>query len=542
MKTFILLILLLLPHGAAAEGVADRVPNPWGSPFDAPPPRSNLKPPPWMEFSGRFRLRGLLLSNLDLGRGLTPTTGLTVAGTRATAGETVTGADLGLLLDPVIRVGSEVRIGVRVGILERLALGSTPDAYPATPDAAMPTASSSQTAPVHGINSIRDSLLVHHLWLEWQSPIGLFAAGRMPSDWGLGIVANSGSCLDCDYQQAADRVAFATSLWDHVWAVSFDLDATGAPAGSGTNPATSFHDLTNRDDVRTVTLAISRYALPEVARDRLRRGSTSLQWGLAGSARWQGQDLPGYYFTAPGDWKGYADEDEFIRRGLNAWLVDGWLRFLHPRFHVEAEAVWMWAKMDNASMAAGMDLGRITSMQWGGVLRGGFLPIPSLDLRVEVGVASGDPAHGFGVRPGSAWDPKPGDVDGAQTDFLGDRRVDNFRFNPNYHVDEILWRRIIGTVSDGIYLRPEIRWSPARWFRLDASVVYSRALYAESPPGLARDLGLETILAARLSGLNGLFLHMAVAYLHPLDGFRNVVTGATPTGAWSLRVLAGVRF
>ena len=431
---------------------------------------------------------------------------------------------------------------MRIGLLEGLALGSTPESYPASAEAAMPTASTSQTSPLRGVNSVRDAIAIHHLWLEWASPIGLFSGGRMPSDWGLGVVANSGACLDCDFQQAVDRLAFATSLWDHVVAVAFDLDAVGAPGGAGQNPALSFHDLTDRDDVRTISLAVSRYQPQDMVRDRLRRGSASLLWGLAGSYRWQGEDLPGYYFTDPEEWDGAVEEAEFIRRGLGAWLVDGWLRYLHPRFSVEAEAVWMWASMDNASVAAGMDLGRITSMQWGGVLRGAFRPIPALDLRLEAGVASGDEAFGFGVRPGSAWDPKPGDLDGAQADFLRDRQVNNFRFNPNYHVDEILWRRIIGTVTDAFYLRPEVRWGPADWCRLDAAVVYSRALYAESAPGLARDLGVETIVVARFYGLDGLFFHLAGAYLHPLDGFRNVVTGVAPTGAWSLRALAGVRF
>ena len=43
-------------------------------------------------------------------------------------------------------------------------------------------------------------------------PIGILAAGRMGSHWGLGMLANGGDCLDCDAGDAADRIAFVTPL------------------------------------------------------------------------------------------------------------------------------------------------------------------------------------------------------------------------------------------------------------------------------------------------------------------------------------------
>ena len=35
---------------------------------------------------------------------------------------------------------------------------------------------------------------------------GLIAAGRMPNHWGLGILANSGDCIDCDFGDSVDRL------------------------------------------------------------------------------------------------------------------------------------------------------------------------------------------------------------------------------------------------------------------------------------------------------------------------------------------------
>lgn len=525
-----------------AQDARQHVPNPYGEPIEETEPASR-KPLPWLELHGQFRLRGGLLGNSDLGRGPLPTTGLLLNGAGSgSQGETVGTTDMRFLFDPSIVVGPEVRIGMRFGLLENVTLGGTPSSYPASSDFPMPSASSSQTPPTAGINSLSDSIVLHRLWVEWLSPVGLLVAGRMGSDWGLGIVANSGSCIDCDVQQSVDRVGWVLSLYDLLWMVAFDYDASGASLGNSGRGLSGPLDLTDRDDVRTFSFALSRTLTPEMAHGRVRRGRVAWMWGVALSYRWQAEDLPGYYYTDIEEWEGSAESGEFVQRGMKAVLVDGWIRVWHPRFRLEGEGAWMWSRMDNASMMAGIDMGEVTGNQWGGVLRGSFLPWPQLECRFEGGIASGDDAWGFGVDPGSSFSPQPGDLDGAQTDFDTDRTVDNFRFNVNYHVDEILWRRLIGTVSDGLYLRPELRYKPSSWLRLDAAVVYSRALFAQSTPGLARDLGIESILAATLSGRDGLFVRGALAWLHPLDGLRNPLTGASPQDAWSLRAIAGVRF
>lgn len=535
-------ILLAPVWVARAQDTRLPVPNPYGEPLEEELPVFR-KPLPWLEMHGQFRLRGTVLGNMDLGRGPLPSTGLLLNGAHpATAGETVGTGDMRILFDPVIVVGPEVRIGMRLGLLENMVLGGTPTGYPSTSDVAMSSASTSQVPPRAGVNSLRDSVALHRLWVEWLSPVGLLVAGRMGTDWGLGIVANSGSCIECEVQHSVDRLGWVASLFDLLWVIAFDWDSSGATLGVAGGGSGGPLDLTDRDDVRTISVAISRFLTPDTARGRLLHGRTALMWGVALSYRWQGEDLPGYAATKPTSWKGYAEDGEFVVRGLDAFLVDGWIRFWHPRFKVEGEGVWMGSAMDNPSMLAGIDMGRITGNQWGGVLRGAFLPWPFLEFRVEAGVASGDDAWGFGVDASASQIPKPGDAQGLQADFLRDRTVDNFRFNANYHVDEILWRRLVGTVSDGFYLRPELRYRPASWVELDAAVVYSRSLYAQSAPGLARDLGVESIVGSTLSGRDGLFLRGVVAWLHPLDGLRNPLTTQAPENAFSLRAVAGVRF
>jgi uncharacterized protein (TIGR04551 family) len=538
----LLLLFALVPGPLAADVTGPQIVNPYGALIEAPVARC-ARPLPWLELAGQFRLRGSLIGTLDLGRGPLPSTGrLLGGGGPATAGETVGTADMRFLFDPTIVVGSAVRIGMRFGFFENLVLGSTPAAYPASPHVPMATASTSQVPPRAGHNSLSDSVVLHRLWLEWLSPIGLIVAGRMGSDWGLGMVANRGSCWDCDVQQVVDRVGLVVSLFDLLWLAAFDFDASGAPLLADQGRTRAPQDLTDRDDVNTVTLAVSHIMTPEMAHGRLARGGTAFLWGLAAAYRFQQEDLPGYYFTDFGEWKGFAEEGEFVKRGMQAVLLDGWFRLWHPRFRIEAEAAYLWTRVSNASLMAGLDLKGVSGHQWGAVLRGAFLPRAGWELRLEAGVASGDRAWGFGANPGSVAAPQPGDLDGAQTDFARDRTVNNFRFHPNYHVDELLWRRIVGTVTDAFYLRPEVRYAPLEWLRLDLALVYSRTLFAESAPGLARDLGVETIFAVNVVGLDGLFGRVVAAWLHPLAGFRNPHTGQSAAGAWALRAAAGVRF
>jgi HAD superfamily hydrolase (TIGR01509 family) len=57
----------------------------------------------------------------------------------------------------------------------------------------------------------------------------------------------------------------------------------------------------------------------------------------------------------------------------------------------------------------------------------------------------------------------------------GDTTVDNFRFSPDYHLDLVLWRRILGQVSDAVYVKPTVRLGPFgtvnHHFTLDVSLI-----------------------------------------------------------------------
>jgi uncharacterized protein (TIGR04551 family) len=141
----------------------------------------------------------------------------------------------------------------------------------------------------------------------------------------------------------------------------------------------------------------------------------------------------------------------------------------------------------------------------------------------DAGYASGDPSPGFGVvqRPGAPA-PKAGDLDGPQAYPPRDRRADNFRFHPDYRIDRILFREIIGAVTDAAYLKPHARWlmlkSPAFDVALSASAVASMAMYASSTPGGKRPLGVELDPSLTYRHRDGFSLALDYAVLFPLAG------------------------
>ena len=136
-------------------------------------------------------------------------------------------------------------------------------------------------------------------------------------------------------------------------------------------------------------------------------------------------------------------------------------------------------------------------------------------LGFETGGATGDQAEDPSTYLNYRWKlvPQP----------TGDRALTDFKFSPDYHVDEILFRRIIGTVTNAVYVKPQMTYwldlAERRQVGLSAAFIYSMAVEPVSTPGNAFPYGVEMNL-----GLN---------YRNPADGFYGGVTWGVlwPLGA-----------
>ena len=110
-----------------------------------------------------------------------------------------------------------------------------------------------------------------------------------------------------------------------------------------------------------------------------------------------------------------------------------------------------------------------------------------------------------------------------------DNRIDNFRFHPDYRIDRILFREIIGTVTDAVYVRPHARArrccaiaagdAPRRASRGIASWAVDREHSTPSgdAPARRRDRSRASSYASR----DGFGAALEYAVLFPLAGLDN---------------------
>lgn len=438
---------------------------------------------PELEVHGYLRTRGQLLYNLDLDRGLTPSGAplfpVPLADPR---GQLLTHADLRLRMDLAAYVPSApLSVKLRLDFLDNLTLGSEPDGVPGV--------AVSQRAA-------EGAVVVRRAYGEWLSPFGLLVAGRTGAHWGLGMLSNGGDCLDCDSGDAADRVAFLMPTLGHIWALAYDHSGSGPLVTRGGGTARVI-DVDPSDNVRSFTFALLRWRDDVSLRRRSAAGKLTFDYGVSLAYRWQPNDVPASYLPIAAGADPGLTVAQVVPRDLRAGVGDVWLRLVGPGLRLELEAAAVFADVGEASLIPGVLLGGpVTTRAFGLAFESEVGPASApWRAGVDAGFASGDDAPGFGVRgdvTGAA--PQPGDLDGAQAAPPRDTSADNFRFHPDYHVDRVLFRELIGTVTDAVYVRPHITWQrdvgPAT-LSASLAVVASWAVEAASTPGGEGALGVE---------------------------------------------------
>jgi len=485
-----------------------------------------------LELHGQLRLRAELLHNLDLDRGLTPSgSPLFPVPLSDPTAQTLTHFDMRLRADfAAYAPGQGLAVKVRLDLLDNVGLGSLPDG--------VPSATSSQRSP-------SDVVHVERAYGEVLTPLGVLAAGRMGSQWGLGMLANGGDCADCDGGDSADRVAFVTPVAGLVWAAAFDLSSSG-PFVPRANARRTV-DLDPADDALTLTFAVLSFRGDRARTRRQRAGKSTFDWGAYASHRWQSRDVPGSYI--PTAQPVPLTPAQSMARGFRAIALDGWARFTAPWGRLEAEVALLAATIDQASLVPGaLYRDPVQSLQLGAALETDIGdPDGPFGVGLDAGYASGDPAPGFGAFPAPGQTaPRPGDLDGPQATPPADTRVDNFRFHPDYRVDRILFREIIGTVTDAVYLRPHVRVRIARAgpgeLAASLAAVASWAVEPNSAPGGESPLGVEIDPTIAYVTRDGLSAVAEYAVLFPLGGLANAAADLSPRPAQLFRVRLGMVF
>jgi uncharacterized protein (TIGR04551 family) len=223
--------------------------------------------------------------------------------------------------------------------------------------------------------------------------------------------------------------------------------------------------------------------------------------------------------------------------------VDAFGRWVSKKVEIEAEAIGIFGKIGNVGFDPTAADVPANITQAGGMLRGHYKIGDAGRIAVggEFGIASGDAAPGFGNFPGrcnyslAPTDPNRctgvapvGAIDGNQTG-ASNPTLNNYRFNPAFQVDLILWRRILGTVTDAWYLKPTFKWDVLDGLQVAAQIVYSQAIFASSTPsGVNKPLGVELDLGVKYQSDDGFIFFLDYGLLRMLSGFDwvNTTSGA----------------
>lgn len=503
----------------------------------------------FLQLNGYLRFRSDLFDSLDLRRFPSGNTGgslfpVPIIGSAGSEPRgTITSANMRFRLEPTLNVSEQVRVRAQIDMLDNLVLGSTPELSSFTPTH---FDSQGQVPPANGVNSDRSSIAVKRAWGEVQTPLGLLSFGRMPNAWGMGILANAGRGIDDDFGDTVDRIQFAIPVGQTPLGRLTVIPILDFVAGGVTSAALSQYrglgqpfDRDQGDDARSLGIKVLRLDSDDELKHKLDKGLASFNFGAWYAYKTQTFDFPGATVGAT------PAPTDVVRRAAFAHVIDLWARLETPALHLEAEAAAILGEIGNAGSPGGPVVGPVLLRQFGGALNAAAkLSKGKVRVGGELGVASGDRNPGFGYYPGI--DPQYG---------TGDRVVDvrNFRFNRAYRVDSILFRQLLGGITDAWYVKPTLRWEFLEGLAATAQILYAAAMYASSTPSYNPDapraahgaLGLEGDVGLSYASDDGFFAWASYGILFPFDGFNyaaGTVPGPSISRAHALRAGLAVRF
>jgi uncharacterized protein (TIGR04551 family) len=270
-------------------------------------------------------------------------------------------------------------------------------------------------------------------------------------------------------------------------------------------------DLDDNDDVNQWVVVLARIDSPEDFQDLRDQGELAINYGAYFVYRTQNWDQRGVNLGAA------PDPALFEPRSAKAYIPDAWVKLGHKKFEAEAEAVAVIGSIGSlADVGVNLPMGEesFKVRQYGGVARIGYkLLDDSLRLGAEVGYASGDqwdnsPQGSTNVRDARTL-PGPDDVS-----------INAFRFDFDYEVDLILFRELIGTVTNATYVKPTLAWDITDRITFKTQLVMSFANKPVATPGNGLMYGVE--LDGDLGYRNeGFFAGISYGVLFPLGAMNH---------------------
>jgi uncharacterized protein (TIGR04551 family) len=444
------------------------------------------------------------------------------------------GGNLRLRLEPTINVTDQVRVHTQIDVLDNTFMGSTPDSLVSatrpgdrTNKAAIGALYTTQDPPEIGRNGYMSSIRAKRAWGEVDTEFGSLTFGRMPWHFGRGMTFNSGACQDCEGGTTVDRVMASTQIYGHQVALSWDWGASGPQMGLTDIGRRDLEgpplDLSQEDDVFQLTASLQRYDDERRFRERVDFGDVAVNYGLQLVYRRQNSEATSLSTetTTPGlsmpgtptmlNGAALTRDDFAVTQDVNAtvFIPSLWFKLGWKILTVEAEASAVLGSIGKPGVLSGATAAPKLKLQSFGWVLATELRLyrNAFFLGFETGGATGDQAENLQSYLNYRWK-------APVQQPAGDTKLQDFRFNPDYQVDQILFRRILGTVTNAVYFKPSLTYwldlVETRQVGLSAALIYSLAPVKVSTPGNSLSYGIE---------LNG-----GLSYRNPGDGFYGGVT------------------
>lgn len=537
------------------EGVAEAAPKTPGllpTTPALPPPKGRRKRWKLFELDGYFRLRTDWFKNFHLGFQDNPDLGGAPFPRALGCGSAVTGrpcdnslssANMRLRLEPTLNLDEGTSVHIQADVYDNLVLGQTPfgedlsGVYDDTNPPPLGAFGTDQEPAVRGKNSDRDAILVKRAWAEVAVPLGILKFGRMPNHWGLGIYANGGGYdpingtydYDADYGDTVDRVSFSAVIPGTPLRAMIASDWSLTRLVSNQTTANKGHeghpfDLDDSDDMNAWVGVISKMDSPQEFRDTVDRGDVAFNYGVYFEYKTQSWDDDLRGFTLGGD---LDAANRFVPRDLKTYTPDVWAKLGIGPLLVEGELLAQFGTikhLDDYGITAEQKIrkfGGVGRMTWKGVEG-------KLRLGLEGGFATGD-----------QWDNTiEGRTNIAYANLLGDPAICNakrgctlsqFIFDRDYKVDMILWRHLVGAVTNAVYAKPFLQYDLTKSIMFKVANITSFALRPVATPGNSTVYGTEFNGDLGYSG-HRLFAGISYGVLFPFGAMAHPATDSSTGG------------
>jgi len=363
------------------------------------------------------------------------------------------------------------------------------------------------------------NIVFEGLWGTIDTPIGELKLGRMPFNWGLGLLYNDGNRInDQSTGNYLDRIQLTIPVAGFKIIPAFDIASTGLV---NDNFRDYLVDASQKDDGFNISaMFMMNEDDPALLKNKLLNGKTVFEFGAMVMFSWKNDTSGEWDATTtsytPTDDK-FADPSKtyvYTDQGAKLWKIDGWAKLHHRRFSLKTEVAFLTGNIGKMLLDDGSEKD-VKTESVGVALEAEFKAIPDkFNISLFTGLASPDDAD---YVQADSWNNPGNSVNSDAAN--SDTKVQNFRFNRNYNINSALWNQFLGRFTAGYYASLFGTYYILDELKVDLGATYSMALYKNnSIGGQGLPNALEPFIGVDYANKSGLRAGVKYQFGVPFDG------------------------